>query len=81
MTRWVAIFEDDPEARQVREQYREEHFAYLARHKDKILLGGGLKSGPDEWCEGGLWILEVEGRAEAGRTQGVMTSQVLHRLH
>jgi uncharacterized protein YciI len=67
VTRWVAIFEDHPEARQVREQHREEHFAYLEAHKDKILLGGGLKPAPDEWWEGGLWILEVESRAEAAR--------------
>ena len=55
MTRWVAIFEDHPEARQVREQHRKEHFAYLEAHKDKILLGGGLKPAPDEWWEGGLY--------------------------
>jgi uncharacterized protein YciI len=36
-------------------------------HKAKILLGGGLKSAPQERWEGGLWILEVEGREEAVR--------------
>jgi uncharacterized protein YciI len=67
MTRWVAIFEDraDDAARQVRTQHAEAHFAYLAAHRDRILIGGGLRPAPGEWYCGGLWVLEVESRAEA----------------
>lgn len=67
MTRWVAIFEDNPEstAGWVRKQHAGDHFAYLARHAGKIRIGGGLRGGPDEWYCGGLWVLEVESRAEA----------------
>ena len=67
MTRWVAIFEDDPQAGWVREQHHADHFAYLERHKDKILLGGGLRPAPDAYWEGGLWILDVTTREEAVR--------------
>lgn len=70
MTRWIAIFEDHPEATSgwVRRQHAHEYyFDYLARHTSKIRVGGGLRSGPGEWYCGGLWVLEVESRAEAER--------------
>jgi uncharacterized protein len=67
MTRWVAIFEDraDAAALQVRTQHAEAHFAYLAAHRDKILIGVGLRPAPGEGYCGGLRVLEVESRAEA----------------
>jgi uncharacterized protein len=67
MTRWVAIFEDDPQADWVRKQHSQAHFDYLAAHKDRILLGGGLRPSPDEWFCGGLWVMEVADRADAVR--------------
>lgn len=67
MARWVAIFEDKPEAEAgwVRRDHAEAHFAYLAQHADRIRLGGGLRPEPGAWFTGGLWVLEVENRAEA----------------
>ncbi len=67
MPRWVAIFENNPEAEAswVRKQHAEDHFAYLATNRDKIILGGGLRPNPGEWYCGGLWILRVEDRDEA----------------
>lgn len=65
--RWVAMFEDDPAQDWVRKGHDQEHFAYLSRHADKIVLGGGLRPGPGEWYCGGLWVLEVESRDEAVR--------------
>jgi len=67
MPRWVAIFEDNPDAGWVRKQHSEEHFAYLDRHKDKICEAGGLRPGPEEWFTGGLWVMDVETREEAAR--------------
>ena len=63
--RWVAIFEDDPGADAVRKNHSQEHFDYLARHRDRIVLGGGLRPAPDAWFCGGLWVLEVSSRDEA----------------
>ncbi|HRD76692.1 MAG TPA: YciI family protein [Hyphomicrobiaceae bacterium] len=67
MTRWVAIFEDDPDADWVRKRHDQDHFAYLDEHAGKIRLGGGLRPAPGEWFVGGLWVLEVESREEAVR--------------
>jgi uncharacterized protein YciI len=69
MTRWAAIFEDTSgsESQRVREQYAAEHFAYLAEHRDKIVLAGGLRHNPEDWYCGGLWIIEVDQRDDAAR--------------
>jgi hypothetical protein len=63
--RWVAIFEDTPGADEVRKRHADEHFEYLGRHRDKIVIGGGLRPQPGAWYCGGLWVLEVEGQDEA----------------
>lgn len=66
MARWVAIFEDDEtKAKDIRGKYTQDHIAYLAANKSTILLAGGLRPEPGGAFEGGLWILEVEGRDEA----------------
>jgi len=49
----------------VRRQHAEDHFAYLAANRAKILLGGGLRPAPEEWYCGGLWVMEVTSRNEA----------------
>jgi uncharacterized protein YciI len=67
MPRWVAIFEDEPTADWVRRKHDREHFDYLAAHRDKIRLAGGLRADPGQWFCGGLWILDVEDRATAVR--------------
>ena len=63
--RWVAIFEDDPAADRVRREHSQEHVDYLAAHRDRILLGGGLRHAPEQRYCGGLWVLDVESRDEA----------------
>ena len=67
MTRWVAIFEDNPEeqAGWVRKQHAKDHFAYLEMNADTIRLAGGLRPSPDYWWSGGLWVMEVDTRQQA----------------
>ena len=67
MTRWVAIFEDNPEpdVGWIRKQHAEAHFAYLGDNRHKILLGGGLRHRPGDWYCGGMWVMEVDSREEA----------------
>jgi uncharacterized protein YciI len=65
MTRWVAIFEDDPAAGEVRLANRDAHFDYLARHADRILLAGGLRPDDDAFWSGGLWVIEADTREDA----------------
>lgn len=69
MTRWVAIFDDQPreQAAWIRERHDADHFAYLAANADKIRIGGGLRPAPGEWFTGGLWVMEAESREEAVR--------------
>ena len=67
MARWVAIFEDQPRelSEDVRKTFAQAHFDYLQQHSDRILIGGGLRPDPDAWYCGGLWVLDVETRADA----------------
>ena len=67
MARWVAIFDDDPDGASVRREHQDAHFAYLAEHRNRIVIAGGLRPGPGEWFCGGLWVMEVESREEAVR--------------
>jgi len=67
MARWIALFEDNPEAAWVRQNHAQAHFDYLAAHAERIVIGGGLRPEPGAWWEGGLWVLEVETREEAVR--------------
>lgn len=65
--RLVAIFEDDPEAADVRRQHSAAHFDYLTRNAGKIRLAGGLHRETDDGFVGGMWILDVDSRKEAVR--------------
>ena len=67
MARWVAIFEDDADAAWVRRQHQDDHFAYLEKNREKIVIAGGLRPNPGEWYCGGLWVMEVASRDEAAR--------------
>jgi hypothetical protein len=64
---WVAIFNDDPHALDVRENHHAAHFQYLALHAERIRIAGGLRLEPGGTFCGGLWVLEVESHAEAVR--------------
>ncbi|WP_371169041.1 YciI family protein [Aliiroseovarius sp. 2305UL8-7] len=68
MTRWVAIFEDQPEMLNIRSDQarRDAHVAYVTAHPE-ILIGGGLKPGPDGAFCGALWVIETETRAQVER--------------
>jgi uncharacterized protein len=65
MTRWVAIFEDDPARANVRVEQREAHFDFLARNAAKIRIGGGLQQEPGAPWVGGLWVIETDQREDA----------------
>jgi uncharacterized protein YciI len=65
--RWIAFFEDLPDREWIRKEHASAHFDYLAAHRDRIKLAGGLREAQDAWYCGGLWILEVDSRDEAVR--------------
>ena len=49
----------------MRKEHAEDHFAYLAAYRDRILLAGGLRNNPAEWFCGGMLVMGVGSRAEA----------------
>ena len=63
--RWVAIFTDTPTMLAVRAQHGPAHLAFLAQHKDEIVLAGGCRHEEGGDHMGGLWVLEVPDRARA----------------
>jgi uncharacterized protein YciI len=63
--RWVAIFDDNEDHEWVRKEHSAAHFDYLAQHREKIVIAGGLRPAPGEWYCGGLWVMEVNSRDEA----------------
>ena len=65
--RWVAIFDDNEERESVRKEHSGAHFDYLAANRDQIVIAGGLRPAPGEWCCGGLWVVEVGSRDDAVR--------------
>lgn len=64
MTRWVVIFDDNPEMLDVRRKFGAQHLDYLRANSARILIGGGLRNAPGEPFVGGLWVVEADGRDE-----------------
>lgn len=67
MARWVALFEDvsEDKARPIRQHHDQQHFDYLAKYSDEIVIAGGLRPDEGAWSSGGLWVLEVSSKARA----------------
>jgi len=63
--RWVAIFDDNDGAAEIRKRHSAAHLEYLEANSHVIRLAGGLRPSPDEWYCGALWVLEVESRDQA----------------
>ena len=62
---YILYNEDRPDGLAVREATREAHLAYLERHKDKLVLGGGLLSEDGKTRLGSVFILNVPDRKAA----------------
>jgi len=62
---YILYNEDRPDGKAVREAAREAHLAYLERHKDKVVLGGGLLSEDGATRLGSVFIINVPSRKAA----------------
>ena len=62
---YILYNEDRPDGQAVREATREAHLAYLDRHKDKVVLGGGLLSEDGATRLGSVFIINVPSRKAA----------------
>jgi hypothetical protein len=56
---------DKPNSAALRDQLREEHFAYLEKHKAILVLGGATLSDDGKTRTGSVLIVNVKSRAEA----------------
>jgi len=61
---FIAQFEDKAGVGELRQKLLEEHFAFLDRRKDKVLVAGSVREIPSDLPLGGLWIIEAENEAE-----------------
>ena len=62
---YILYNEDRPDGLAIREATREAHLAYLERHKDKLVLGGGLLADDGKTRLGSVFILNVPDRKAA----------------
>jgi uncharacterized protein len=62
---YILYNEDRPDGLAIREATREAHLAYLERHKDKVVLGGGLLSEDGKTRLGSVFIINVADRKAA----------------
>lgn len=56
---------DKPGGEETRAAAREDHFAYLDRHEDILMLGGALLGDDAKTRTGSVLIVNVKNRAEA----------------
>jgi len=68
MHRWIVILEDRPqeEARRIRKERFEEHFAFLQANFYRIVFSCGLMNttGEAETSHGGFWVVEAGSKEE-----------------
>ena len=62
---YILYNEDRPDGLAIREATREAHLAYLERHKDKVVLGGGLLSEDGRTRLGSVFLINVPDRKAA----------------
>jgi uncharacterized protein YciI len=79
---------DRPDSKALRDKARDEHFAYLERHKDILVLGGALLEDESPTRIGSVLIINVPSRAAAEafsadeplRKAGVFKSVTITRM-
>jgi len=60
---FIVQFEDKPGVAELRLKLLEDHFAFLDRRKDRVLVAGSVREIPSDRPLGGLWIVEAEDEA------------------
>jgi uncharacterized protein YciI len=62
---YIIYQEDKPDSKAIREATRETHLAYLEKHKDILVLGGGLLAEDGTTRTGSVLIINVPSREVA----------------
>lgn len=63
--RFVALFFDDIQPKDLDPALTRAHFDYLARHRDRITDAGGLRADAQAPFCGSLWVIEAQSLDEA----------------
>jgi uncharacterized protein YciI len=61
---FIAQFEDKAGVGELRQKLLQDHFAFLDRVKEKVLVAGSMREIPTDKPVGGLWIVEAESEEE-----------------
>ena len=62
---YLIISRDNPQKRHIREEFMDEHIAYLNSNLDKILAAGAIQTDDGANIVGGMIVLETESKADA----------------
>ena len=62
---YIIYQEDGPESARIRAAVKAQHFAYLERHRDVLVLGGALLADDGTTRTGSVLIVNVPDRAAA----------------
>jgi uncharacterized protein YciI len=62
---YIIYQEDGPDSLEIRARVKEQHFAYLDQHKDKLVLGGATLAEDGSTRLGSVLILNVPSLADA----------------
>ena len=62
---FVILFEDDPAHSDKRQQYMNDHLAFLKRNAGRISAAGPLRDGANGAAAGGLWIVKANSYRDA----------------
>ena len=62
---YIIYQEDGPDGKAIRAAKREEHLAYLEKHKSILVLGGALLADDGATRTGSVFIVNVPGREAA----------------
>ena len=62
---YLIISRDNPQKRHIRDEFMDEHIAYLNSNLDKILAAGAIQTDDGANIVGGMIVLETESKADA----------------
>lgn len=61
---FVIRFVDNPNMKEVREQYLDAHISWLAERRQSILIAGSLRVEPNSHPIGAFWVVEAESKVD-----------------
>lgn len=60
---FAVLFTDKPGHASLRSEQLQAHIAWVAQHRDHVLVAGSLRTEPGDVPKGGLWIVEAPSKS------------------